>query len=304
MADPVIISIGGGKGGVGKSTVTTNIGATLAQKGYSVAFVDADLGGANLHLCLGVKRPQAGLQDFISGKYKNLSDICIKTCIPNGILVSGASDILELANPNFAQKQKIITHLKKISADFILVDLGAGTDYHITDFFAAFPFGIVVSDGLPTSIENAYGFLKNGIIRGLVRLFPGRADLQGLIRGFCDPVRHKAFSTIDELLLFLKKDFPNETQQMREWLYQRKTLLVLNMIRGGEDIKVGTRFADLVKKYLSVQLYYVGYIMFTPEIRTSIRNLRPLMTEPEESRAKECFEAITRNLLVITKGNA
>ena len=86
-------------------------------------------------------------------------------------LISGASDILELANPNFAQKQKIINNLKKLDADYILVDLGAGSSFHVTDFFAAFPYGIIVTDGLPTSIENAYGYLKNGIIRGMVRLF-------------------------------------------------------------------------------------------------------------------------------------
>ena len=54
MKDPVIISVGGGKGGVGKSTITTNIGAVLTTRGFSVGYIDADLGGANLHLCLGI----------------------------------------------------------------------------------------------------------------------------------------------------------------------------------------------------------------------------------------------------------
>lgn len=304
MADPIIMSIGGGKGGVGKSTLTANIGTALTLKGYSVAFVDADLGGANLHLCLGVKRPKAGLQDFISGKYKQLSEILIPTCVPNSVLVSGASDILELANPNFSQKQKIIKHLQTISADYILVDLGAGSDYHVTDFFAAFPYGIIVSDGLPTSIENAYGFLKNGLIRGLVRLFPGRTDLQDLIKGFADPVSKRAFSTMDELLAFLKQQHPDEVTLMKEWIHSRKTLLVLNMIRNADDIKVGTRFSEMVKKYLSISLHYIGYVMFTPEIRTSIKELRPLMLGTEDTRTRECFDAITRNLLAITRGKA
>jgi flagellar biosynthesis protein FlhG len=304
MADPIIMSIGGGKGGVGKSTVTANIGTALTQKGFSVAFVDADLGGANLHLCLGVKRPKAGLQDFITGKYKQLSDIIIPTCVPNGVLISGASDILELANPNFSQKQRIIKNLKNVSADFILVDLGAGSDYHVTDFFAAFPYGIIVSDGLPTSIENAYGFLKNGIIRGLVRLFPGKTELQDLIKGFSDPVSKRVFSTMDEMLLFFKQDYSEEFLQMKEWIHSRRTLLVLNMIRNADDIKVGIRFSEMVKKYLSITLHYIGYVMFTPEIRTSIKELKPLMLRTENSLTKECFEAITKNLLAITKGRS
>ncbi len=179
MKDPIIISIGGGKGGIGKSTITANLGASITLKGYSVGYIDADLGGANLHLCLGVKRPPAGLQDYISGRFKKLNDIAVTTAIPNSWLVSGASDFLELANPNYAQKQKIINNLKKMDADYILVDLGAGSDYHVTDFYAAFPYGIVVADGLPTSIENAYGFLKNGTIRGLVQTFLRKTGCSG-----------------------------------------------------------------------------------------------------------------------------
>ncbi len=174
----------------------------------------------------------------------------------------------------------------------------------MTDFFAAFPYGVIVSDGLPTSIENAYGFLKNGIIRGLVRLFPGRTDLQDLIKGFADPVSKRTFSTMDELLAFLKQQHPDEVTLMKEWIYSRKTLLILNMIRNADDIKVGTRFSEMVKKYLSITLHYIGYVMFTPEMRTSIKELRPLMLGTEDSRARECFEAITRNLLVITRGKA
>jgi len=78
MKDPIIISVGGGKGGIGKSTITANIGASLTLKGYSVGYIDADLGGANLHLCLGVKRPYAGLQDYIRENLKNLMILLLK----------------------------------------------------------------------------------------------------------------------------------------------------------------------------------------------------------------------------------
>ena len=53
-----IISIGGGKGGIGKSLITGNIGIHLARLKKKVLLVDADLGGANLHTCLGVDLPR------------------------------------------------------------------------------------------------------------------------------------------------------------------------------------------------------------------------------------------------------
>ncbi|MDO5575838.1 MAG: P-loop NTPase [Fibrobacter sp.] len=301
MKDPVIISVGGGKGGVGKSTITTNIGAVLANKGFSVGYIDADLGGANLHLCMGIKRPQAGLQDYIKGKYKQLSDVAVETVIPNTWLISGASSIVELANPNFAQKQKIINNLKKMEADYILVDLGAGSDYHVTDFFAAFPFGIVVIDSFPTSVENAYVFLKNGIIRSLVNLFKGNKDLQNRIKSFSDPVSKKGFATVEQLLNNLKADYPNETVTIQNWLNSRRTFLILNMVRNGEDVRIGTRFAELVKKYLSISLHYIGYILYSTEVKQSIREMRPFILNPQNSKTKECFTAVAENLVKVTQ---
>ncbi|HEX3019519.1 MAG TPA: P-loop NTPase [Chitinispirillaceae bacterium] len=300
MKDPIIISVGGGKGGVGKSTITANIGTTLCQKGFSVGFIDADLGGANLHLCLGLRRPKRGLQDFIKGTFKNLNDVAIPTIVAKSWLISGASDILELANPNFAQKQKIINNLRKMEADFILVDLGAGSSYHVTDFFAAFPNGIIVTDGLPTSIENAYGYLKNGILRGMVRLFTGNPTLQSIIRNFTDPESKNGFITVNDLLNFLKNNYPNEVTVLTEWLHNRRSFLILNMVKSADDIKIGTRFAEMVKKYLSINLYYIGYILNAPEIRTSIKEMRPFMLNEEPSKTRECFEAVTQNLISIS----
>ena len=52
-----IIAIGGGKGGIGKSLLAANMGVHLALSGRRAVLVDADLGGANLHTCLGVPPP-------------------------------------------------------------------------------------------------------------------------------------------------------------------------------------------------------------------------------------------------------
>jgi flagellar biosynthesis protein FlhG len=302
MKEPIIISIGGGKGGIGKSTVTANIGSTLSQKGYSVGFIDADLGGANLHSCLGVKHPHIGLNDFISGKFKKIDDILLTTPVPNTWLVSGASDFLELANPNYSQKQKLINNMKKLSADYIFVDLGAGSSYNVTDFYASFKYGIIVADSLPTSIENAYGFLKNGIIRGLSRLFSGNQTLQNRIKSFCDPVTKCEYSTINDFFNSLRNDYAHETLLMQEWLHNRIHLLVINMVKNNDDIKVGNRFVEMVKKYLSINLCYIGYVIYSPEVRTSIKEMRPAVFNSEQTKLIECFNAITTNLITLTKG--
>jgi len=304
MSTPIIISVGGGKGGVGKSSVSANIGALLTRRSFNVGFIDADLGGANLHLCLGVRRPATGLQDYIGGKFKTLKEVTVPTILPNSWLISGASDILELANPNFSQKKKIIRNLASMEADFIIVDLGAGSDTHVTDFFAAFHYGIVVIDGLPTSIENAYGFLKSGILRGLSHLFTGNTELQSAIKHFTDPIHKKPFATVTEMLDQLSIPYPEEVREMRLWLSHRKTLLILNMVKDPEDIQVGIRFVEMVKKYLYINMYYIGYIITTPDMRKAIKMLTPLVELCPQSAAADCFESITNNLLTLTKGHS
>ena len=68
VADPITLaprarrqvwSLGGGKGGIGKSLLTASLGWQLARMGKRVVLVDADLGGANLHTCLGLAAPGA-----------------------------------------------------------------------------------------------------------------------------------------------------------------------------------------------------------------------------------------------------
>src|SRR5436853_5119850 len=93
-----IWSVGGGKGGIGKSLLTASLGYQLAQLGKRVVLLDADLGGANLHTCLGVPSPQATLGDFIQRKVANIEDIAVETGIPGLRLISGASDFLSAAN--------------------------------------------------------------------------------------------------------------------------------------------------------------------------------------------------------------
>ncbi|KMQ52012.1 Flagellar synthesis regulator FleN [Chitinispirillum alkaliphilum] len=301
MSNPIFISVGGGKGGVGKSTITANIGALIANQGHSVGFIDADLGGANLHLCLGVKRPAFGLQDFVCGSKKALSDVAVQTAVPGSWLISGASDFLELSNPKYAQKQKILNNLKKMKADYIFVDLGAGSDFNVTDFYAAFTNSIVVIDGMPLSIENAYGFLKSGIVRGLMRLFPGRREIHNAIRTFTNPGTARGSVTIDELIRLLSKQYPAETDTMREWLKKRKTFLILNMVRSNEDIKIGERFSEIVKKYLSIRLHYIGYVTFSHEVRASIKEMKPIVLNGQ-TKTGDCFQSITRNLIKLTQG--
>jgi flagellar biosynthesis protein FlhG len=301
---PVIVSVGGGKGGVGKSTVASNIGSVLASQGHSVGFVDADLGGANLHQYLGVRRPTVGLQHYLMGRLGSIEEARGPTEVPGTWLVSGASDVPELANAGFLRKRKIIRSIAGLNAEYIFVDLGAGTSNHVADFYAAFPYAIIVTDGLPASIENAYGYLKNGIVRGLTRLFPGRKNIQNLIMrlGAAADNGHRRFASTDDMLQEACREYPAEARQIKEWLRTRRTFLVMNMVRSREDIQRGKNLDVIAAKYLGVRVTYIGYIAASPDVVGSLRRARPVVCDNPSSQASGCFTAVAANFRTLTQG--
>jgi MinD-like ATPase involved in chromosome partitioning or flagellar assembly len=105
---------------------------------------------------------------------------------------------------------------------------------------------------------------------------------------------------MQEMLNAAARVFPGETRSMKEWLSVKKNFLVLNMVRTEEDIRVGKRFVDMVKKYLSLSLYYIGYIAYATEFRDSVRSHRPPALESASVTA--CFDAVASNLISLTRG--
>jgi flagellar biosynthesis protein FlhG len=100
---PVIIAIGGAKGGIGKSIFSANLGVFLSQQGAKTVLVDLDLGGANLHLYLGETALPGDIQDFLLQKVPRLEDVMVGTKFGPGI-IGGNSSRLGAANIPFALK--------------------------------------------------------------------------------------------------------------------------------------------------------------------------------------------------------
>ncbi|MGQ9689341.1 MAG: MinD/ParA family ATP-binding protein [Desulfobaccales bacterium] len=153
-------SIGGGKGGVGKSIFALILGLTLARLGQQVILVDADLGGANLHTMMGLRYPEVTLEDFLLRKVDRLEDVVLPSPFEGIGLICGADDFLGAANPTYAQKIRLFKQLEELPADFIIIDLGAGTSFNTLDFFNYSPGKIAVFAGYATSLQcTASGYL-------------------------------------------------------------------------------------------------------------------------------------------------
>lgn len=152
-------AITSGKGGVGKTTLTANLGVALAQQGSRVVLFDADLGLANLDIVLGV-RPPFSLPHVVR-EHRPLNDVLF-TCSPGLRLISGGSGVDELVA---AGADTLDDFLRQICAletdtDLLVFDTGAGIGPAVMRFLEAADEVILVLTPDPTSAMDAYATVK------------------------------------------------------------------------------------------------------------------------------------------------
>lgn len=159
-ARPVrVVTVTSGKGGVGKTNLTTNLALALAELGQKVLVWDADLGLANIDVLLGLKT-EASIHHLLAGE-KTLEEIIVPG--PNGILIMpAASGILELSEISEGQKARLLSEFDDFSGDldFLLIDTAAGIGSNVIYFNLASQERLVVVTNEPTSITDAYALMK------------------------------------------------------------------------------------------------------------------------------------------------
>ncbi len=293
-----IWAIGGGKGGVGKSLVSVLIASELARQNQKTILIDADLGGANLHTMMGIKSPVRSLNDFVTRKYSSMQEVCIQTTVDNLQLVCGASEILSLANPQYAQKNKIVQNLVNLSADHVILDLGAGTSYNVLDFFLIAANPIVVITPQPISIQNAYAFVRNTIYRKLSRMASQRPALQELVKTAMDPKNESQMRTIHDLFKAVGKAYgPKMARQLKEAVGEIRPLLITNMARDKRDNNAGRIIQLVAEKYLTIQAEELGAINYDPIIEKKVSQMQPVSALPKDSTARIDVTAIVKRLM-------
>ncbi len=292
-----IWAIGGGKGGVGKSLVSANVSICLALMGHKVVAVDLDLGGANLHTCLGLPIPQVTLSDYVSKKISNFEDLLVSTPINNLKIISGAQDELGMANLKHMHKNQIIRKLHDLDADYILFDLGAGTAFNTIDFFITADKGILVVLPEPTSIENTYRFIKSVFFRRL-KMIEGIADIEPFINEAMNAKLSAGVQTSPADLIKKISDLnPEVGLKIKSEMAHFRPNLIINQVRSQADIDIGYSIQSICRKYFGIEIPFPGYLDYDQSVWQSVRKRKPLLIEYPNSKLVNNFDRIVHRLI-------
>jgi flagellar biosynthesis protein FlhG len=270
---PTIYPIGGGKGGVGKSFVAVSLGALLARHGKTVALIDLDLGASNLHTFLGMPASKDGLNRFLNKTAQTLERVAVPTPVTNLCLISSANCSMEIANLFYAQKIKLINAIKKLPFDVVLIDLGAGTNFNTLDFFLISTKGVFVCTPEPTSIENAFRFIKAVYLRKIKQLIK-QHDFDAQAKAAVLDTDSNALTSQDIIDIISKYD-PEKAGFLKARIGRFHFKLILNQFRKNVDTALGDKIATVCNRHFYSPFEFLGGVAFDERVIDSVyaRNL-------------------------------
>jgi flagellar biosynthesis protein FlhG len=198
-------------------------------------------------------------------------------------MISGAQDSIGITNLSSKNKTDLLQKLRELDADFLLLDLGAGTSFNTIDFFLYSDVQLIALLPEPTSIENAYRFIRSAYYR---RLRHSR---------YLSPIRHLidlAMDSNNSLNIKSPSDLFRETNKispecgmcLKEEIEKFKPKLIVNQARTQTDVDIGFSVKTVCRKYFGIDMDYIGYLDYDSAVWQAVRRKRPLVLEFPNSR--------------------
>ena len=252
-----IIPVASGKGGVGKSLLSANLAIALGQAGKKVILADLDLGASNLHLVIGQNSPKKGIGTFLTGESK-FEDIITPTDYQNVSFIAGDSEIPGLSALKVAQKNSLIKKFHNVDADYLIVDLGAGTHLTILDLFLISPQGIIVTAPTVTATLNGYLFLKNAVFRLMAATFKKNSKAADYIAKLRNDSTSLQRLYIPKLIEKISEIDPDNGEKFKKRLSQFRPRLIMNMIDEPKDADKAQKIRRSCQQYLGLDVESLG----------------------------------------------
>lgn len=285
--------VGSGKGGIGKTFVTSSLGITLSKLNRSVLMIDFDLSGANLHTCFGLKPSERTLRNYFDGSHK-LVDLTQPTNVPRLSYIQGYWDDWSLSEISIEQVRRFVESCRATEFDIVLVDLGAGSGLSNMEMMKLADERIVITDPEPTSVEKMYRYLESYICHGL-RDYSNAESFQKIqlaLRDYRTTKKDTVFSFRDYLQGATGFSF-----DYFEQLTAHPIRLIVNSTRSRLDQDLGFSIKSVCGKYFDLKVDYLGPLEYDNAVWQSIRNMEPTLIGKPFTPLAGQFLTIAKHLI-------
>lgn len=307
---PVVIAIGSGKGGVGKSLVSANMGAAIAAEGWRVLVIDLDIGCANLHTYFGSSHPSKTIDDFLGDPQATLRSTILSGPIKGlGYIAGGRQDETMSASRFTSGNLErlwlgVLDSWRTYDIDFVIIDLGAGTHAFTLELFCLAHVGVVTVLPEPTSIENAYVFLKSYLLQ-LVRNIGRQINQTHEAEALCSVLTSLTPEHLDQGYLAAIRSqyhhYPDVVRNLGTAIMARKLGLLINQAREREDRDIGKSMEGICRRFFGFQAADIGYLNYDEAAWRSLRNQRLLVSDFPHNLIVKRLNQASRKLLELAK---
>ncbi len=283
---------GAGKGGVGKTFVSSSLGITLSKLNHKVLLIDFDLSGANLHTTFGENPSAKNLSNYFKNEAP-LKDLYYATQIPRLSLVQGFWDSWSPTSLSVEQVRQMIQDCRELPFDYVLFDLGPGhSQIHLELFFHA-DERILVTNSEPTSVEKNYRFIEAFICHSLKEdaTQDSYAKLEHTLKSYRSHKKQGHFSFRNYLHSECGFDF-----NFFEQLQQKPLRLIVNESRSRLDQDLGHSIKSVCNKYFDLSIDYVGCIDFDNAVWQSVKSREPVLIDKPFTPLAGQFLSICKHL--------
>ena len=294
-----IIAVASGKGGVGKSLVSANLAIALTQVNKSVVLADLDLGGSNLHLVLGEHVGTRGIGTFLNNGKTKIPDIMYQTAWRGLRFIPGEAELPGAANVTSPSKKRLVKALRGLDADYLILDLGAGTSFNTIDFFLLSGCGMLVATPTLTSTLNAYLFLKNAVFR----ILNGTYTRESPVHSYMEDLRKDGTSLqkihLNKLLESIRTMDAHVYDSYMAKVEHLRPRLVMNMLDDPKDVSRSHRLRISAREYLGIEMDSLGVIYRDHLQDAAQRSSLPIVAYKPQSVLSQAIFRIADKILEI-----
>jgi len=234
--------------------------------------------------------------DFLKARRSEMVDLIVSTALPELNFIPGDGKTPFMANIAYTQKLKLIRRIKKLPADYIILDLGAGSSFNTLDFFGLGRHGITITTPDYPAIISMLGFLKNYLIRAIGRNIAKNRSASLLLKDLVNKPMENQVPSIEKLKQELVREEPEAAALISKAYRECRPRVIFNRGNGPDDSTMAAQISNSLKNILNIEADYFGFIFEDPQVNESVRKRLPLITNFPESPAARSIVRIAERI--------